>query len=171
MINRHIGTCLGSKPGHGRSEPSADSGVHDARGHQVELGHGPIGVNRAALAGLTPSVDTQAVMDQRHRDGVEALITYARAGGIPGSTVTVGSDGPVGSAAVDGPIAVLHLTPRSLPMDLLIDLCRRVPTGGLVIVDGYDVPSLREVADEIRSELAITSPLEIMDWSGVWWRM
>ena len=122
-------------------------------------------------AGVTPSVDAQAVMEQRHHDGVQALITHARTSGISGGTVTVGSDGPVGSAAVAGPIAVLHLTPSSLPTDVLIDLCRRVAAGGLVIVDPYDDPSRRQIVDEIRSELAITSPMEILDWSGVWWRM
>ena len=135
----------------------------------VEFPDEPQGDQRRAE--VTPSIDAQAVMEQRHHDGVQALITHARTSGISGGTVTVGSHGPVGSAAVTGPIAVLHLTPSSLPTDVLIDLCRRVAAGGLVIVDGYDDPPRRQIVDEIRSELAITSPMEILDWSGVWWRM
>ena len=120
-----------------------------------------------------PAVDARAVMDQRHHDGLQALIALAGDEGVPGDVVTVGPAGASGAAVAEGPISVLHLAAGCGPMseESLGALCRRVVSGGLVIVDDYDEPSRRRVVDAVRADLASASPLEIMDWSRVWWRV
>ena len=120
-----------------------------------------------------PAVDARAVMSQRHHDGLQALIGLARDEDVPGDVVTVGPAGASGAAGAEGPISMLHLAAGCGPMseESLGALCRRVVSGGLVIVDDYDEPSRRRVVDAVRADLASASPLEIMDWSRVWWRV
>lgn len=55
--------------------------------------------------------------------------------------------------------------------DALNALYDRVTTGGFIIVDDYnDFEPCKRAIDEFRAQRSITSPLETIDWSGVFWR-
>ena len=56
-------------------------------------------------------------------------------------------------------------------MDALIALYDKVVPGGFVIADDYgDFPPCRLAIDEFRKRHDITSPIEVVDWTGVYWR-
>lgn len=55
--------------------------------------------------------------------------------------------------------------------DALVNLYDKLSPGGFVIVDDYgDFDPCRQAVDEFRAARGITSPLEKVDWSCVWWR-
>jgi len=56
-------------------------------------------------------------------------------------------------------------------LDALRPLYPKVAPGGFVIVDDYGcVPGCKLAVDEFREEHGITTPLEEIDWTGVFWR-
>jgi len=127
--------------------------------------------SRRASQAAYVTVDAHAVMGQRHRDWIDALITNTRESGVLGDVTTIDSADQIDSG--DNPIAVLHVSAGCPPLarEEFSDLCRRVPPGGVVIVDDYNLPPWQQVVDAVRSDRQLTSPLEPMDWSSVWWRM
>jgi len=55
--------------------------------------------------------------------------------------------------------------------DALTHLWPGLAVGGFVIVDDYGaVDGCRRAVDEFRERHGITTPLERIDWTGVWWR-
>jgi O-methyltransferase len=55
--------------------------------------------------------------------------------------------------------------------DALRALYDKVVPGGFVIVDDYgDFEPCRKAVDDFRAELAIREPLQVVDWTGVYWR-
>ena len=55
--------------------------------------------------------------------------------------------------------------------DALTHLWPGLAVGGFVIVDDYGaVEGCRRAVDEFRERHGITTPLEPIDWTGVWWR-
>jgi O-methyltransferase len=56
-------------------------------------------------------------------------------------------------------------------MDALNALYDKVAPGGFIIVDDYgDFPPCRQAIDEFRARRNIVSPLEVVDWTGAYWR-
>ncbi|MBS0192113.1 MAG: TylF/MycF/NovP-related O-methyltransferase [Phycisphaerales bacterium] len=56
-------------------------------------------------------------------------------------------------------------------MDVLRSLYDKVSPGGFVVIDDYGAwPPCRKAVDEFRAARGITDPIEIIDWSGVYWR-
>ncbi len=117
------------------------------------------------------TVDSHAGMAQRHTDWIVALISHARESGVLGNVTTIDSANQIDSG--DTPIAVLHVTQSCPPLNReeFEVLCRRVPPGGIVIVDDYNHPSWQQLVDAVRVDRKVTSALEPMDWSSVWWQM
>jgi hypothetical protein len=56
-------------------------------------------------------------------------------------------------------------------MDSLTHLYPKVSPGGYVIIDDYNLDSCKMAVDDYRESNAITSPLQIIDWAGVWWQV
>ena len=56
-------------------------------------------------------------------------------------------------------------------MDTLNNLYAKVSPGGYVIIDDYNLESCRVAVDEFRETHGITSPLQVIDWAGVWWQV
>ena len=56
-------------------------------------------------------------------------------------------------------------------MDTLNNLYAKVSPGGYVIIDDYNLESCRVAVDEFREKHAIASPLQVIDWAGVWWQV
>ncbi len=56
-------------------------------------------------------------------------------------------------------------------MDSLTNLYPKVSPGGYVIIDDYNLDSCKLAVDEFREKNAITAPLQIIDWAGVWWQV
>jgi hypothetical protein len=55
--------------------------------------------------------------------------------------------------------------------DALSMLYPRLCVGGFVIVDDYYcIPACRQAVDEYRQRAGITTPLEAVDWTGVFWQ-
>jgi hypothetical protein len=55
--------------------------------------------------------------------------------------------------------------------DALAALYPRLSAGGLVIIDDYRcIPACRQAVDEYRERARIATPLETIDWTGVFWR-
>lgn len=55
--------------------------------------------------------------------------------------------------------------------DALTALYPRLSAGGFVIVDDYHcIPACRQAVDEYRQREGIASPLEAIDWTGVFWQ-
>ncbi|HET8548963.1 MAG TPA: TylF/MycF/NovP-related O-methyltransferase [Bryobacteraceae bacterium] len=56
-------------------------------------------------------------------------------------------------------------------LDVLDALYEKVSPGGFVIVDDYGcIPACREAVNDFRAARHIREPLEIIDWTGVFWR-
>ncbi len=56
-------------------------------------------------------------------------------------------------------------------LDILTNLYPHVSHGGFVIIDDYGcVPGCRRAVDEFRAERGITDAIEVIDWTGVFWR-
>jgi O-methyltransferase len=56
-------------------------------------------------------------------------------------------------------------------MDALTSLYDKVSPGGFIIVDDYGVlPQCARAVHEFRAARQVTTPLETIDWSGVFWR-
>jgi hypothetical protein len=55
--------------------------------------------------------------------------------------------------------------------DALSALYPKLSAGGFVIVDDYHcIPACRQAVDEYRQRKAIATPLEAIDWTGVFWQ-
>jgi O-methyltransferase len=56
-------------------------------------------------------------------------------------------------------------------MDALSALYDKVARGGFVVVDDYGaLPPCRKAVEDFRASRAISAPLEIIDWTGAFWR-
>lgn len=56
-------------------------------------------------------------------------------------------------------------------MDALNALYQKIQPGGYVIVDDYgDFEPCRRAVDEFRERTSISTPLQTIDWTGVYWR-
>lgn len=56
-------------------------------------------------------------------------------------------------------------------MDALNALYDKVAPGGFIIVDDYgDFPPCRKAVDEFRARHNIVNPIEVVDWTGAYWR-
>jgi O-methyltransferase len=55
-------------------------------------------------------------------------------------------------------------------MDALNALYRKLSPGGFCIVDDYALPGCRQAIDDYRREHGIVEPIEVIDWTGVFWR-
>jgi hypothetical protein len=55
--------------------------------------------------------------------------------------------------------------------DALPALYPKLSAGGFVIIDDYHcIPACREAVDEYRERARVATPLETIDWTGVFWR-
>ncbi|WP_375569874.1 TylF/MycF/NovP-related O-methyltransferase [Seohaeicola saemankumensis] len=58
-----------------------------------------------------------------------------------------------------------------LTIQALEALHPKLSSGGFVIIDDYGaVPSCARAVDDFRAREGITAPMEVIDWTGVWWR-
>jgi O-methyltransferase len=58
-------------------------------------------------------------------------------------------------------------------MESLAALYPRLSVGGFVVIDDYanpDIAGARAATDDFRSQHGINEPIEIVDWTGVYWR-
>lgn len=55
-------------------------------------------------------------------------------------------------------------------MDVLTALYDKVSPGGYIIVDDYKLKPCKQAVDEFRASRGITDPIEIIDWTGIYWR-
>ena len=56
-------------------------------------------------------------------------------------------------------------------MDVLTNLYPRVSSGGYVIIDDYGgLATCKTAVDDFRSQNGIATPIQEIDWSGVFWR-
>jgi O-methyltransferase len=59
----------------------------------------------------------------------------------------------------------------SSTMDVLENLYPRLSPGGYAIIDDYGaVPACRRAVEDYRARQGITDPIQIIDWTGVFWR-
>ena len=58
----------------------------------------------------------------------------------------------------------------SSTMDAVEALYPRLQSGGYILVDDYGaVPGCREAIDEYRKANGISEPIQVVDWTGVYW--
>jgi hypothetical protein len=55
-------------------------------------------------------------------------------------------------------------------MEALVALYPKLSVGGHCIIDDYALPACRQAVDDFRSQNGIGSPIQKVDWSGVYWR-
>ena len=55
-------------------------------------------------------------------------------------------------------------------MDALVNLYPKVSRGGFCIVDDYALRGCRQAVDDFRAENAILEELQVVDWTGRYWR-
>ena len=56
-------------------------------------------------------------------------------------------------------------------LDTLTALYDKVSAGGFVVIDDYGcVPACKKAVEDFRAERKITESLEVIDWTGVYWR-
>ncbi|WP_068471502.1 TylF/MycF family methyltransferase [Parachlamydia sp. C2] len=55
-------------------------------------------------------------------------------------------------------------------MDALVNLYPKVSIGGYIIIDDYDLPFCSMAVEDYRAEHQITDPLQVIDWTGVFWQ-
>jgi hypothetical protein len=56
-------------------------------------------------------------------------------------------------------------------MDVLRPLYPKLSSGGYVIIDDYgSLPPCKKAVADYRAEHGITAPIEVIDWTGVYWR-
>ncbi|TSD93146.1 hypothetical protein FOS14_23755 [Skermania sp. ID1734] len=55
-------------------------------------------------------------------------------------------------------------------MDGLNNLYPKLSEGGYLIVDDYALPGCRQAVTDFRAAHGITDPMEVIDWTGVYWR-
>lgn len=55
-------------------------------------------------------------------------------------------------------------------MDALNNLYPKLSDGGYVIVDDYVIPGCRDAVGDFRKEHAIEDPIEMIDYTGIYWR-
>jgi len=52
----------------------------------------------------------------------------------------------------------------------LENLYDRLSPGGVIIIDDYGaVPACKQAVEDFRFARSITAPIEVADWTGVWW--
>jgi O-methyltransferase len=55
--------------------------------------------------------------------------------------------------------------------EALENLYNRLSPGGVIIIDDYGaVPACRQAVEVFRAARNIIAPIEVADWTGVWWR-
>jgi cephalosporin hydroxylase len=69
-------------------------------------------------------------------------------------------------------LAMLHLGDgeEETARMALAHLYDRVSAGGLILVEHYDAPGVKQAVDEFRADRAIADPLLRTDWTGTRWR-
>jgi hypothetical protein len=56
-------------------------------------------------------------------------------------------------------------------LDILNNLYHKVPSGGYIVVDDYNgIDSCKLAVDEFREREKISDKIEVIDWTGVYWR-
>lgn len=86
---------------------------------------------------------------------------------LPGWFSDTLRDSETGSLAILRIDADLYESTR----DVLQALYERVPVGGFIIIDDYNVfAPCRQAVDEFRQQQGIDTPLLCIDWTGVFWR-
>ncbi len=56
-------------------------------------------------------------------------------------------------------------------LDILNNLYHKVPSGGYIVVDDYNgINSCKIAVDEFREREKISDKIEVIDWTGVYWR-
>ena len=55
-------------------------------------------------------------------------------------------------------------------MDALTNLYSKLSDGGYLIVDDYAIPACSEAINDFREAYGITDPMEVIDWTGVYWQ-
>jgi len=55
-------------------------------------------------------------------------------------------------------------------IEALTALYPKLSPGGFCIIDDYALPMCKQAVDDYRSQNGVASPLERIDWSGVFWR-
>ena len=56
-------------------------------------------------------------------------------------------------------------------MDGLVNLYDTVPVGGFVVIDDYGaIAACKQAVTDFRASRNITDLIEVIDWTGVWWR-
>jgi len=56
-------------------------------------------------------------------------------------------------------------------IDVLKNMYEKVSVGGYVIIDDYGaIKACRDAVDDFRNQHGITDPIEIVDWTGAYWR-
>jgi O-methyltransferase len=56
-------------------------------------------------------------------------------------------------------------------MDVLEPMYDKVEPGGFIIIDDYGaIPACKEAVHDFRNEHGINDPIEIVDWTGAYWR-
>jgi O-methyltransferase len=58
----------------------------------------------------------------------------------------------------------------SSTIQVLEQLYDKVEKGGYIIVDDYGLPGCKKAIDDFRRDRNITTELEVVDWSGVYWK-
>ncbi len=55
-------------------------------------------------------------------------------------------------------------------MESLEALYPKLSPGGYVIIDDYNLPGARQATDDYRARNGIEEPIQVVDWTGVYWR-
>jgi O-methyltransferase len=55
-------------------------------------------------------------------------------------------------------------------MDGLVNLYDGLSAGGFLLVDDFALPPCREAVEDFRRDRGIDDPIEVVDWTGVFWR-
>ena len=55
-------------------------------------------------------------------------------------------------------------------MEAFKGLYHKLSIGGYCIIDDYGIKHCKEAVDDFRAENKITTPLQKIDWTGVFWR-
>ncbi len=55
-------------------------------------------------------------------------------------------------------------------IDVLKYLYSKLSIGGFIIIDDYAIPGCKAAVDDYRREHNITEPIQVVDWTGVYWK-
>lgn len=71
-----------------------------------------------------------------------------------------------------GPFALIRLDGDMYELTIvaLASLYRKLSPGGFVIIDDYALGGCKAAVDDFRRDHGITSAINTVDWTGIWWR-